>query len=114
MKMKQSLLALGNRSESGATAEGTHLLGSERQMHEGNGKTELPPSAQIGIPAKPRILIVTDDDSISIRLKVILRREGLFRYGGRVLAKPPRLGMAVRCCHYCNTGFGRDGKCVEG
>ncbi|MGB8324428.1 MAG: hypothetical protein WCE52_15830 [Candidatus Acidiferrum sp.] len=78
MKMKQSLLALGNRSESGATAEGTHLLGSERQMHEGNGKTELPPSAQIGIPAKPRILIVTDDDSISIRLKVILRREGLF------------------------------------
>ena len=86
MTMKQSLLALGNRPESGDTDEGTHALGSESQMHEGIGKTELSLSVQIGIPAKPRILIVTDDDSISIRLKVILHREGFVSECARSMA----------------------------
>jgi PleD family two-component response regulator len=86
MTMKQSLLSLGNRFEPRGTDEGAHTLGPERQINEGIGKTERSPSVQIGIPAKPRILIVMDDDSISIRLKAILRRKGFVSECARSMA----------------------------
>ena len=76
MTIKQSHPGLGNQSELRIINEGIHAKGSESQIRETSGKTGRSPSMQIDIPAKRRILIVMDDDSISIRLKVILRREG--------------------------------------
>jgi PleD family two-component response regulator len=76
MTIKQSHPVLGNQSELWIINEGIHAKGSESRISETNGKTSRSPSTQISIPAKPRILIVMDDDSLSIHLKVILRREG--------------------------------------
>jgi DNA-binding NtrC family response regulator len=76
MTIKQSHPVLGNQSELWSTNEGIHAKGTESRIRETNGKIDRSPWTQIDIPAKPHILIVMDDDSVSIRLKVILRREG--------------------------------------
>lgn len=75
MSVKQPHLAIGNISDAGETKTTTYAMGPEGQAHQ-LGEAIRSRSLNSDTPAKSRILIVNDDDSIYKELEVILLHEG--------------------------------------
>ena len=76
MTLKQSGDSSNTTSQLGETKLTRYVLGPERQTLETRGENEHYFPAHPDTPVKPRILIVTDDESIYKELEIILLNEG--------------------------------------
>ena len=76
MTLKQSRDSSNTTSQLGETKLTRYVLGPERQTLETRGETERYFPVHPDTPVKPRILIVTDDESIYKELEIILLNEG--------------------------------------
>ena len=76
MTLKQSRHSSDTTSELGETKPKRYAMGPERQTLGASGESDHYLSRNSDTPARPRILIVTDDRSIYKELEIILLNEG--------------------------------------